>query len=119
MRSQVKVISQNPLNPSTQPNPRPAFFHALISLPLKRAMNPPQGHLPFRQSPRPKSQRDTHIEEIENQRPAKDDCVERPRSFFGQPDLGDDDGPGEDPEEVGSEGLVEIPAGTGGEEDGG
>ena len=33
-------------------------------------------------------------------------------------DLGDDDGPREDPEEVGSEGLVEVPAGTGGEEDG-
>ena len=31
----------------------------------------------------------------------------------------DDDAPGEHPEEIGAEGLVEVPAGTGGKEDGG
>lgn len=82
-------------------------------------MNPPQRHLPPGQPPRPNPQRDRHVEKINNQRPAKDDGVERPGSLFGQPRLGDDDRPGEDPEKVGPEGLVEVPAGAGGEEDGG
>ena len=80
-------------------------------------MNLSQRNLPLRQPPRPESERDAHIEEIENQRPAKYDCIERPRSFFRQLDLGDDDCPRENPEEVGSEGLIEVPARAGGEED--
>lgn len=82
-------------------------------------MNPPQRNLPLCQPPRPNPERDAHVEEIENQRPAEDDGVERPGAFFRQLGSGDDDRPGEDPEEVGTEGLVEVPAGAGGEEDGG
>ena len=86
---------------------------------LKRTPNPPQRNLPTSQPPRPNPKRDAHIEEIENERPAKNDGVERPGSFFRQLDFGDDDCPWEDPKEVRSEGLIEVPAGAGGEEDGG
>ena len=66
---------------------------------LKGTPNPPQRNLPIKQSPRLNPKRDAHIEEIENERPAKNDSVERPSSFFRQLDFGDDDCPGEDPEE--------------------
>lgn len=81
-------------------------------------MNLAQCNLPLCEPPRPNPERDAHIEEVENQRPAENDSIECPRSFFGQPDFGDDDCPRKNPEEVGSESLIEVPAGTGGEEDG-
>lgn len=67
---------------------------------LKRAANPHQRNLPSSQPPCPYPKRDAHIEEIENERPAKNDGVKRPRSLFRQFDFGDDDRPREDPEEV-------------------
>ena len=86
---------------------------------LNRTPNPPQRHPPPPQPPPPHPQHDPHVQEIKHQRPAEDDRVQRPRSLLRQPDPRGDDGPGQDPEEVGSEGLVEVPAGAGGEEDGG
>ena len=50
---------------------------------LKRTVNPPQRHLPSGQPPCPKPQRDAHVEEIKNQRPAEDHGVERPCALFG------------------------------------
>jgi hypothetical protein len=41
-----------------------------------------------------------------------------PRVVGSHADACDGDGPGEHPEEIGAEGLVEVPAGDGGEEDG-
>ncbi len=81
-------------------------------------MDLPQRHLPLRQPPRPHPERDAHVEEVKDERPAEDDGVEGPGSLGGQRRFGHDDGPGEDPEEVGSQGLVEVPARAGGEEDG-
>ena len=102
-----------PFYPDTPPTSQPPVPV------LKRAVDLAQRHLPPRQPPRPDPQRDAHVEEVEHQRPAEDDGVEGPGALLGQRGGGDDDGPGEDPEEVGAEGLVEVPAGAGGEEDGG
>ena len=48
---------------------------------------------------------------------AKENCKECPRALLRRLHLGNDDGPGERPEEFGGEGLIEIVARVSGEED--
>lgn len=83
------------------------------------ALDPIQLDPTLSQAISPERTGNTNIEEIKDEGAAKDDGVELPRDLLGHADFGDDDCPGQDPEEVGAEGLVEEPAGSGGKEDGG
>jgi hypothetical protein len=67
-------------------------------------------------SPEPKHK--THVEEIKDQRAAEDDRIIVPRAIGRHANACHGDGPWEHPEEVGAEGLEEVPAGDSGEEDG-
>jgi hypothetical protein len=71
------------------------------------------------QHPSPKHKHKTHIKEIEDQRAAKDDRIIVPCVIRRHSNACYGDGPGEHPQEVRAEGLEEVPAGDGGEEDGG
>lgn len=77
-------------------------------------MNPPEAHLPLHQPPRPEYKNKCHIKKIKNQGSAKYDRVVFPRILLGRFGLGHENGPRENPEEVRSECLVKIPAGSGG-----
>jgi len=76
----------------------------------KGAVNTTKSDFPPCQSPRPEKSNDPHVEEIKNQGAAKYYRIVCPRTFFGHFDLSYNNGPGENPEEVRSQYLVEVPA---------
>jgi hypothetical protein len=77
-----------------------------------------QPHSPLVQQPCPEPNHKYDVEEIEDQRSTENDGMVAPCIVGRHADARHGYGPGEHPQEVGAEGLVEVPAGDSGEEDG-
>lgn len=70
-------------------------------------------------APDPESVKEDDVEEAKDQAASEHERVIRPGVAGIQVDGRDHDGPGQDPAEVGDEGLIQVPGRTGGEQDGG
>lgn len=114
-------------SPLLTPSPNPLLTPPPHQPPLRnppptRSPSPPHNphtHPPPPQPPRPTPQHAHHDDRVEHQRAPEDNGIVAPRGRGAHVDPGDGDGPGQHPEQVRAEGLVEVPAGGGGEEDGG
>ena len=89
--------------------------HDNLSYPSTNRLEP---NLPLHNPPNPQHDHQPNIEEVKDQRPAEDDGIKRPSVRFRHLHFCHHDRPGQHPQEIRPQGLVEIPARNGSEEDG-